>query len=63
VTLLLSLWKRAPSGLAEDGHPLRGGEETTMYDYLHTLFVGSIMYLHSTEKRDTPEHVPAAVKF
>lgn len=33
---LLSL----PSGLAEDGsmaHPLRGGEETTMYDFLHTL--------------------------
>lgn len=39
MTLLLSLRKKAPSGLAEDGHPLRGGEETTMYDFLHTLFV------------------------
>lgn len=63
MTLLLSLRKRALSGLAEDGHPLRGGEETTMYDFLHTLFwIHVPLYLRPRE-RDTPEHVPAAVKF
>ncbi len=61
MTLLLSLRRRAPSGLATDSHPLRGGEETTMYDFLHTTFFG-FMYLRPRE-RDTPEHVPAAVKF
>ena len=61
MTLLLSLRKRAAGGLAVDGHPLRGGEETTMYDFLHTLPFG-FMYLRPRE-RDTPEHVPAAVKF
>lgn len=52
MTLLLSLRKRAPSGLAEDGHPLRGGEETTMYDFLHTLFFSD--HVPATEREIPP---------
>lgn len=38
-----------------------GGDDHVRF--LAYTFFGSVMYLHSTEKRDTPEHVPAAVKF
>lgn len=34
-----------------------------MYDFLHTLFLVT-MYLRTRQReRDTPKHVPAAVKF
>lgn len=62
MTLLLSLRKRALSGLADDGHPLRGGEENDHVRFLAYTFLVT-MYLRTRQReRDTPEHVPAAVK-
>lgn len=53
MTLLLSLRKRALSGLADDGHPLRGGEEND-----HVRFLAYTFWLPCTCALDREKEIP-----